>query len=234
MFAVPGLWAMKLLGLLPTTPNYLPMPSIPCFVGAERLSARCREFISPLVESFQTLGFEALGFEIIVGSEDANFIDGGACHLFHPNRNFNAVAGYHNFFELHGMPGEFTTLTVWTRFENGHSLGLVNHPLSNYYHDRVLNRKSYQCEASSPFQMLPVFEKLFEESSEQNGSPVALDSIEKLRRLFEKQSKKILETGLASGRFVPMSELEIINMRQARIDKLSAMREQFRGSTVSL
>jgi hypothetical protein len=39
-----------------------------------------------------------------------------------------------------------------------------------------------------------------------------------------------LEAGLKSGRYVPMSELEIIQMKQARVDKQTAMYEQFQDS----
>lgn len=233
IFAFPGLCAMKLFGLLPTVPTFSPMPTSFAFVDFERLSVRCREFISPAIESFRRLGFEILGFEILDGCEDPNYIDGGSCHLFHPIRNINAVASHVNFFELHGMPSEFAALTVWRLFENGHSLRLVNHGLVSYFHDKVLNRKTFRSEAASPFQMLPVFEKLLEKFGE-NAAPASIRTLRDLRSLFEKESRKVLEVGLESGRFVPMSELEVINMKQARIDKLSALREQFQGSTVRI
>ena len=229
IFAFPGLCAMKIFGLLPVEPTYAPMPTVPCFVGSERLSARCREAILPSVESFGRLGFEILGFEINADYENPNYIDGGGCHLFHPIKNFVALVAYNNFINLPTIPSEFTTLTVWAQFENNHCVGLGNHKLSNYFHDKVLNRKTFHCEASSPFQMLPVFERILEESGI-NDEIVPLRTLKDLSSLFEKQSRKALEAGLKNGRFVPMSELEIIKMKQERVDKQTAMHEQFEDS----
>jgi hypothetical protein len=153
IFTFPGLCVMKLFGLLPTAPVYVPMPINPCFVGGERLSVRCREAILPSVESFQRLGFEILGFEINADYENPNYIDGGGCHLVHPAKNFVALVAYSNFVDLPSMPSEFTTMTVWAQFENNHGIGLSNHKLINYFHCKIANRKSFRCEASSPFQI---------------------------------------------------------------------------------
>lgn len=229
ILAFPGLCAMKMFGWLPVTPVFAPMPTVPCFVGIERLSARCREFILPSVESFQRLGFEIFGFEINAGYENPNYIDGGGCHLVHPTKNFIALVAYNNFVELPTMPSEFSNLTVWAQFENNRSIGLTNHKLINYFNNKVLNRKSFRCEASTPFQMLPIFEKLLEDFGESEAL-VSLGTLKDLSSLLEKQSRKVLQAGLKNGRFVQMSELEIIKMKQERIDKQSAMRERFEDS----
>jgi hypothetical protein len=229
ILAFPGLCAMKILGLLPIAPVYAPLPINPCFVGGEQLSTRCREAILPSIESFQRLGFEILGFEINAGYEDPNYIGGGGCHLVHPTKNFVALVTYNNFIKLPTMPSEFTTLTVWTQFENNHGIGLSNHKLINYFHCKIANRKSFRCEATSPFQMLPVFEKILEESGTQDAT-VPFRTLKDLSGFFEKQGRKILEAGLKNGRFVPMSKLEIIQMKQARVDKQTAMHEQFEDS----
>ncbi|HLM01585.1 MAG TPA: hypothetical protein VK400_11070 [Pyrinomonadaceae bacterium] len=230
ILAFPGLCAMKLCGLLPTAPTFSPMPTKIAFVEFERLSARCREFISPAMASFQRLGFEILGFEIDPSCENPNYIDGGGCHLVHPTRNFIALVSYHNFVEMPGMPGEFSGLTVWAQFENNSSLGLVNHRFTNYFNDKVLNRRTFYREASSPFKMLPVFEKLLEKFGDDRGAPAAIRTIKDLGSLLEKQSRQVLEAGLKSGRFVPMSELETIKMKQERIDKMSVLSDRFQDS----
>lgn len=229
LLAFPGLCAMKLFGLLPTVPTFAPMPTRISLVEFEQLSRRCQEFIEPSIESFQRLGFEILGFETNRACEDPNYIDGGGCHLVHPIKNFIVLVAYANFVELAGMPSEFSNLTVWAQFENHHSLGLVNHKFINYFYDQVLNRQTFYCEASSPYQMLSVFEELLENSDETDAL-VSIKTIKDLSGLFEKQSRQVLETGLKSGRFMPMSELEIIKMKQDRIDKLSAIYEQFQDS----
>lgn len=229
IIAFPGLCAMKLCGLLPTLPTFSPMPTRIAFVAFEQLSARCREFISPAIASFQRLGFEILGFEIDAACESPNYIDGGGCHLVHPNRNFIAMVSYSNFVEMPAMPSEFTGLTLWAQFENSGSVGLVNHVFVNYFYDRVLNRRTFRCEETSPFQMLPVFEKLLEESGG-GDALMTIRTAKDLSSLFEKQSRQVLEAGLKNGRFVPMSELETIKMKQDRIDKMSAIYDRFQDS----
>ncbi|HEX8735980.1 MAG TPA: hypothetical protein VF721_11700, partial [Pyrinomonadaceae bacterium] len=59
---------------------------------------------------------------------------------------------------------------------------------------------------------------------------VPFRTLKDLSSFFEDQGRKALEAGLKSGRYVPMSELEIIQMKQARVDKQTAMYEQFQDS----
>lgn len=229
LLAFPGLAAMKIFGLLPTAPVFSPLPTRLSFVEFEQLSRRCREFIEPSIESLERLGFEILGFETNSDCEDPNYIDGGGCHLAHPVENFIALVSYGNFVEIAHAPSEFSNLTVWAQFENNHSLGLVNHQFINYFYDKVLNRRTFRTEASSPYQMLPVFEKLMENFGA-NEELVPIKTTKDLSNLIERQSRQVLEAGLKIERFVPMSELEIIKMKQDRIDKMSAIYDRFQDS----
>jgi hypothetical protein len=230
VFAFPGLCLMKLFGLLPTAPTFAPMPAKPCFVEFEQLSARCRGFIEPSIESFQRLGFEILGCEINADCHNPNYIDGAGCHLVHTVRNYVAMIAYHNFVEVQPPPSEFSNLTVWAAFEENYSIALANHKFISYFYDKVSNRQSFYCDASSPFQMLPIFEKLVETYAA-GDAIMPIRTVRDLSSLFETQGRKLLEAGLKNGRFVPMSELEIIKMKQDRIDKLSAIRDRFQDAT---
>lgn len=211
-------WLLKTIGILqlPIMPGFLPFPSRAevFFSPPEKLSARAISFLEPLAESFDRLDFERIGVETNEGILSDEFPDGGGCHFRHRNGLWLASVVY-----LHTPIGEtieMVSITIWAVRSNGAPVRAVSRPPSQIvdpFAKRILKTEVFHLDTTSPIELFQFFERKVAELGGPGNFRTFAGTADFLRYV-EETSVLILETGLREGRFIPMTEAEVAELRR--------------------
>lgn len=211
-------WIFKTLGFirLPVSSGFAPLPSRAetFFSSPEKLSTRALLFLEPLAESFERLDFERMGYETNEGFLTTDFPDAGGCHFRHRNGLWMASVIYTH--ALIGETIETVTISIWAVRSNGAPIRAVNRPPSHIvdpFAKRILKTEVFQLDTTSPTELYQFFERKVAEQGGPGNFRTFAGTADFLRYV-EDTSILILETGLREGRFIPMTEEEVAELRR--------------------
>ncbi len=211
-------WFLKSIGLvrLPVVPGFAPLPlrAESFFSPPEKLSTRARSFLEPLAESFERLDFERMGYETNEGFLTSDFPDGGGCHFRHRSGLWLASVIYAH--ALIGETIETVSITIWAVRSNGAPLRTVNLPPSRTvdpFSKQLLKTDVFQLDTTSAIELFQFFERKVAEHGGPGNFRTFAGTADFLRYV-EETSVLILETGLREGRYIPMTEAEVAELRK--------------------
>ncbi|HMV99926.1 MAG TPA: hypothetical protein PKE58_07265 [Acidobacteriota bacterium] len=208
-------WFLNVVGIqvLPTFDLKVPLPvradSFFCEPG--ELSHQGKEIISPLVESFERLGFAVMGYEKNTGI-DPNCLDAAGCHLLHQNSKYTASVLF-----LHSVEApepHFVTLNISCLDSEHHSFSVHNHSLAfDFFAAKTLKSTCTVVQTRSPFELFREFESKVQHRL--NFSTLQfIRNPHHFAQLTEARSETVLNEGLRLGRFIPMTEIEVQELKR--------------------
>lgn len=209
------LWLLNVTRInpLPVTELKIPLPirADSFFCAYEELSVQGKEIINPFIESFERLGFAVMGYEKNTGI-DPNCLDAAGCHLLHQNgKYFASVLFIHS---VESPEPRLVTLNLWCLNSENCSFGVHNSPLAfDYFAAKTLNSTCLVVQTSSPFELFREFESKVQ--FRLNVSSLKhIQSPAQYAQLLEARSETVLNEGLRSGRFIPMTEIEVQELKR--------------------
>jgi hypothetical protein len=223
MHFVPGwrgfwLWVCKTFGFtrLPVIPGSAPLPfrAASFLQPPEKLSDQARTFIEPIAENLERLDFERIGYESNDGFLSDEIPDGGGCHFLHRNGRWVAsVIYFHTRIE---EMGETIQLNIWGVRSDGSPFRVLNLPpwqVVDPFSNRILNSLVYWLDTTSPTELFQFFEKKVAKGPGINGFR-QFSGPDDVLRCMEENSVRVLEAKLREGRYIPMTEAEVAELRR--------------------
>lgn len=220
LYYLPGIngfltWLLNVLGIkpLPVYESLVPFPvrADSFFCDYTEVSLTGREMIAPFVESFERLGFSVLGYEQNP-SIDPNVLDCAACHLLHQNGKFFSNVIFLN--SVEASEPHRVSLTIWCLDSENRAFGLHNKARSyDIFAANLLKTTSILIHTDSPFELFREFE-LRVNAQLDFSSLKPLYNRHQYAQLIETRSVAVLEEGLRRGRFIPMTEIEVQELKR--------------------